>query len=422
MIKKIILGVALASISNTFAQQGTSSPYSYYGFGEKHFKGSNEIKSMGALAVFRDSLHINTLNPASYSKLQTTTFSLGASFKGTDFLNNSGTEKTTNGSFDYLSLAFPAGSFNVAVGVMPYSFVGYNIQNQNQSGEFTEARQYIGEGGLNRTFLGVSYKINKNLSIGVDGAYIFGDTETSLTKFITNNGEGIALDRGSRVRNLNNYSGLSVNAGLNYEQPLNNKLSLFASATYSPEMKLKNDQTKIMATVKPDKNIGFAEIDAITTTTSNEKMLLPTNYSIGAGVGNHLKWFVGAEYTSTQTSKYNSFYKYENAHYNDYVKIGLGGFYTPKFDSFTSYFERMTYRAGVNYENTGLVVNKQEIKGYNANVGFGFPVGRYNSNINLGFEYGQKGNTNMGLIKENFYGVNIGLSFNDVWFKRRKFD
>jgi len=102
--------------------------------------------------------------------------------------------------------------------------------------------------------------------------------------------------------------------------------------------------------------------------------------------------------------------------------VGIGGFFTPKYNSLTSYFERMTYRAGVNYEDTGLIINKEAIKGYNANLGFGFPVGRYNSNINLGFEYGQRGNTNMGLIKENYYGVNIGLSFNDIWFQRRKFD
>ncbi len=422
MIKKIILGVALASISNTYAQQGTASPYSYYGFGEKHFKGANEVKSMGSLAVFRDSLHINTLNPASYSKLQTTTFSLGASYKGTNLTNAAGSEKTTNGSFDYLALAFPAGKVNFAVGIMPYSFMGYNIQNTNKSGDFTEARQYVGEGGLNRTFLGLSYKINKNFSIGVDGAYIFGDTETSLTKFMIDNGEGLTVERGSRMTNKNNYSGLTVNTGLNFEQPLNNKLTLFASATFSPEMKLKNDQEKRIATGKVDSNIGFAEIDGVTTRTDNEEMLLPMNYSIGTGVGNHLKWFVGAEYTATQTSKYNSFYKYDNANFNDYMKIGVGGFYTPKFDSFTSYFQRMTYRAGFNYEDTGLVINKEAIKGYNANVGLGFPVGRYNSNINLGFEYGQKGNTNMGLIKENYYGINIGLSFNDVWFKRRKFE
>ena len=427
MIKKIILGVALAGISNTYAQQGTASPYSYYGFGEKHFKGSNEIKSMGSLAVFTDSLHINTLNPASYSKLQATTFSLGASYKSTDLSNANSKEKTTSGSFDYLTMAFPAGDLRVAVGIMPYSFVGYNIQNTSKSGNFTQANQFNGEGGLNRTFLGLSYKINKNFSIGVDGAYIFGDTETSAITFITDNGEGVPLDRGSRLRKKNNYSGLAVNAGLNFEQPLNNKLSLFATATFSPEMKLKNDQESILATVKADSNLGFVEIDSRTTTDYDEKMLLPMNYSIGVGIGNHLKWFVGAEYTATQTSKYNNFYKYENARYNDYMKIGLGGFYTPKYNSFESYFEKISYRAGVNYENTGLVINNQEIKGYNANIGIGLPVPfsktmMSNSNINIGFEYGQKGNTNMGLIKENYYGVHVGFSFSDVWFKRRKFN
>lgn len=427
MIKKIILGVALAGISNTYAQQGTASPYSYYGFGEKQFRGPNEIKSMGSLAVFSDSLHINTLNPASYAKLQATTFSLGASYKSTNLSNANSKEKATSGSFDYLALAFPAGDFRVAVGIMPYSFVGYNIQNTSKSGSETRANQFIGEGGLNRTFLGLSYKISKNLSIGVDGAYIFGDTETSETKFVTDNGDGVPIDRGSRLRNKNNYSGLAVNAAINYEQPLNKKVSLFATATFSPEMKLKNDQESILATVKADSNLGFVEIDSRITTDYDEKILLPMNYSIGLGIGNHLKWFVGAEYTATQTSKYNNFYNYSNARYNDYMKIGLGGFYTPKYNSFENYFQKISYRAGINYENTGLVINNEEIKGYNANIGIGLPVPfsktmMSNSNINIGFEYGQKGNTNMGLIKENYYGVHVGFSFSDVWFKRRKFN
>ncbi|HUH26528.1 MAG TPA: hypothetical protein VLY87_07860 [Flavobacterium sp.] len=425
MIKKIILGAALLAISNTFAQQGTASPYSYYGFGDKHFKGANEIKSMGSLAVYSDSLHINTLNPASYSKLQTTTFSVGASYKSTELKNTNSSAKINNGSFDYLTLAFPAGDFAIAAGIMPYSFVGYNMQNTNKAANnMTEASQYVGDGGLNRTFLGVSYKINKNFSIGIDGAYLFGDTETSLTKFVVDNGAGLPLDTGSKARNQNNYSGFSINAGLNYQQALNKKLNVYAAATFSPEMKLKNDQTKTLSTVVLDQQGNINESNAKVSTNQDEKMLLPTNYSIGLGIGNELKWFVGAEYTATQTSKYNSYMSYDKASYNDYMKVGFGGFYTPKYNSLTSYFERMTYRAGVNYENTGLIINTQEIKGLNANVGLGLPVGRFNhnSNINIGFEYGQRGNTNMGLIKENYYGFTVGLSFNDVWFQRRKFN
>lgn len=422
MIKKIILGATLLAVSNAFAQQGTASPYSFYGFGDKHFKGSNEIKSMGSLAVYSDSLHINTLNPASYSKLLATTFSVGMSYQSNTMENASGSEKTSSGSFDYFTLAFPAGKFGVAAGIMPYSFVGYNMQNTTQNNDLTIARQYTGEGGLNRTFLGISYEINKNFSVGADAAYIFGDTETSLTEFIIDNGEGLPLDRGSRMTNQNNYSGFMFNFGANYQQPLNKNLTLFASATFSPEMTLTNDLNKTLATVETNADSDFTEIDSKSTKVNGEDMIMPTNYSIGVGIGNSLKWFVGAEYTATQTSKYNEFYQYNNARYNDYTKVGIGGFITPKYNSFTSYFARMTYRAGVNYEDTGLIINNKAIKGLNANVGFGFPVGLWNSNINLGFEYGQRGNTNMGLIKENFYGINIGLSFNDIWFKRRKFD
>ena len=89
---------------------------------------------------------------------------MGASYKGTTLKNQNSSEKVSTGSFDYLALAFPAGKVNVAAGIMPYSFVGYNIQNIGTDGDFTEARQYQGDGGLNRAFLGLSYRINKNFS------------------------------------------------------------------------------------------------------------------------------------------------------------------------------------------------------------------------------------------------------------------
>lgn len=422
MIKKIIFGATFLVAANALAQQGTASPYSFYGYGDKHFKGSNEIKTMGALAVFSDSLHLNTLNPASYADLMGTTFSFGASYKVNNLKNVHSSEKANSGSFDYLNVAFPIGKFGVAFGIMPYSFVGYNVQNSGTVNGMTEISQYIGEGGLNRTFLGLSYKINKNFNIGVQGAYLFGDTETNLTKFIADNGQGMPIPRGTRAIDHNYYSGFTFNAAVNYKQPLNNKLTLFSTVTFSPELELSNDLTQTVETVETIPNGQILAIDSKTTSKEGQKMLLPMNYSLGVGIGNNLKWFVGAEYNASETSKYNNFYNYDNATYNDYYKIGIGGFYTPKYNSFTSYLERMTYRAGINYEDTGLVINNEAIKGYNANIGFGLPVGRYNSNINIGFEYGQRGNTNSGLIKENYYGINVGLSFNDFWFQRRKFD
>jgi hypothetical protein len=41
----------------SFAQEGTSSPYSYYGIGDIRFKGTVENRSMAGIAVEQDSIH-----------------------------------------------------------------------------------------------------------------------------------------------------------------------------------------------------------------------------------------------------------------------------------------------------------------------------------------------------------------------------
>jgi len=49
-------------------------------------------------------------------------------------------------------------------------------------------------------------------------------------------------------------------------------------------------------------------------------------------------------------------------------------------------------------------------------------AGRLFTNAILSFEYGQRGTTDAGLIKESFYNIIIGLSLNDKWFEKTKFN
>src|SRR5690554_14502 len=99
------------------------------------------------------------------------------------------------------------------------------------------------------------------------------------------------------MRNHNYYRGVMINAGLNYKQPLGKNLTLFAGATFSPEMELKNDLTSTLATVEFDNKGQLTEVDINTTEMNGEKMLLPMNYSLGLGLGNDLKWLLEANYT-----------------------------------------------------------------------------------------------------------------------------
>ncbi|HLW40428.1 MAG TPA: hypothetical protein VKX31_08560, partial [Brumimicrobium sp.] len=100
----------------------------------------------------------------------------------------------------------------------------------------------------------------------------------------------------------------------------------------------------------------------------------------------------------------------------------LGGLFIPNFRSISSYWNRVTYRAGLRYEETGLNINGEDINEFGISFGASLPLGRMFSNVNIGAEYGQRGTNNAGLIKENFFNLFISLSLNDKWFEKKYYD
>ena len=110
------------------------------------------------------------------------------------------------------------------------------------------------------------------------------------------------------------------------------------------------------------------------------------------------------------------------ASYQEATKFVVGGYYIPNYNSFTNYFNKVTYRAGLRFENTGLVINGQAINDSALTFGCGLPLGGSFSNINVGVELGKKGTTQSNLIQENYVNMSIGFSFNDKWFVKRKYD
>ena len=104
MIKRFIIVVAILLTVQMAAQEGTSSPYSYYGIGLTKFKGTVENQSMGGLMVFSDSIHVNLRNPAGYGKLKITTYTLGASHQRNQLSTATEKENSSTTSLDYLAI------------------------------------------------------------------------------------------------------------------------------------------------------------------------------------------------------------------------------------------------------------------------------------------------------------------------------
>lgn len=418
MIKKIIVVVSIFMATFSWAQDNTSSPYSYYGLGEIKFKGTQDTRAMGDLNIVGDSIRLNLMNPASYSRLKLTTFAIGGTSNFNNLKTTADSEKAQRTTLDYLAIGLPLGNFGVSFGLTPLTAVGY--QNQNNSTDINNIERtnlFSGEGNINRVFIGTSYSINKSLSIGLDFSYNFGKIETRNIEFITNP----SIQLGTREKNSSNIKGVSTNIGLLYNTRLNKKLDFYSSFTFSPESKFSSDNSRNIATIVYSINGAELISNQQDIPVNDTNLILPSKLSFGGGIGSPKKWLVGTELTFTQNSKLvNRFEDITDADFENSTKISVGGYYIPKHDSFSNYFNRIVYRAGFRYENTGLVINNESINDYGMNFGLGLPVGV--SNINLGFEFGKKGTTSNGLIEENYFNLSVGLSLNDVWFKKRKFD
>ncbi|WP_159800976.1 hypothetical protein [Flavobacterium sp. MK4S-17] len=420
MIKKIIVSFSLLAASVAFAQENNASPYSYYGIGDVKFKGTAENRAMGGLGILSDSIHLNLQNPASYSALKFTTFSIAASTSSTTFKTSSGNDDASRTTVDYLAVGLPVNNLAFAFGLMPYSAVGYKIRNSviDDNG-FERARRFEGSGGLNRVFLGASYNITPKFSLGADFQYNFGDIETRSAVSIP------GLEYSTRELNNSDYSGFSFNIGAIYKTRLKEKYDWYTSATYTPAGTLNSSTERELATIYYSRSGNEIVVEKLGVRSFDGDVKTPSKISLGSGIGQNLKWFAGVEYTFQESNELgNRFDNITNAGFEQSHKVAVGGYYIPRYMSFSSYLSRVTYRAGFKYEKTGLVVNGESINDYGVSFGMGLPLGSYigSSNLNIGVEYGKRGTTNANLVQENYVNLFVSLSLNDKWFVKRKYD
>ena len=424
MIKKIIVSISLLFSLVTFAQQGTSSPYSFYGIGEVRFKGTAENRSMGGLSVMPDSIHLNIMNPAMYSSLKLTTYALGGNVSDNKLSSDSQTEKAKRTTLDYLAVGLPLKKIGVGFGLIPYSSVGYNVGSSVTDGTgFRTDNYFSGDGGINKVFLGLGFKISKKLSFGADAQYNFGkiNTKTISMQYMP---DGTQIQYGTREVNSSQVRGVNFNMGLSYQSKWNKKLSLFSSLTYSPQANLYLSNARNLALIQAFSGTIESVVGDVTDIPIDNTVLkLPSKFTFGIGIGEVRKWIIGTEITHQGTSSFgNRFNDVTTVRYENATRFVLGGYYIPNYKSYNNFFNKVVYRGGFRYENTGLIINEQSIKDAALTLGLGLPLRGTFSNVNLGFELGNRGTQAAGLVKENYMNFSIGLSLNDQWFIKRKYN
>ena len=111
--------------------------------------------------------------------------------------------------------------------------------------------------------------------------------------------------------------------------------------------------------------------------------------------------------------------------YSNSLRFALGGEKMGDLLS-TKYFERMSFRAGVHFEQGKLSVLNQAtdqfetMNDFGIHVGMSVPVRKMKSLINISFQWGCYGTKD--ILKKNYAQIGLSLSTSDTWFKKQKYD
>ena len=263
------------------------------------------------------------------------------------------------------------------------------------------------------------------MSLGLEAGFSFGNVDNS----IVNQRAGVSL--ATKYKEVTNVRGGSLTIGTQYSKELENKLVLSAGATMKMGNNLNVTGDDYLYSLTFSNTGAEFTRDTISQSEIKGEYRLPIKTTIGAGIGKYDKWYVGLEYEKQDAIETSGFLNSSNAayKYGESNRISLGGFYLPKLNSISSYWERITYRAGVRFEKSGLLVdgsglntNFTAVDDFGMSFGLGLPLRRL-STVNMGFEFGKRGTTSNNLIKENYFNFRLSLSLTDVnWFQKRKID
>ncbi|MGB2153230.1 MAG: hypothetical protein ACPH57_05430 [Flavobacteriaceae bacterium] len=418
-MKYLYLIILIVGSQLIFAQSNNSSPYSIGGIGDTAFKGNAINRLMGGLDIYSDSLHANLNNPASFGDLKLVTYGMGLNYKETKLSSTAVEERVTSASLDYLVVAIPTKRFTFGFGILPATSVGYRLQSVVQGDDINDViNRNEGYGGLNQTFFTLGFKLFKFLNFGVSANYNFGKITNESSRQEEN------IDYGTFFTKSSSLVGFNYRFSTQLTIPLNDKLNLNAMAYYVPDNTLTSSNESVFFTQSiSTQSLGdFEDVDLAQDGLLETKISMGNQFSFGLGFTKDKKWFVGAQYSLRNSADYtNEFIKLDNIAYANATRFSVGGFYLPDYSSITSYWKRIVYRAGFRLTNNGILFNNQPLKETGISFGVSLPMAGY-SNANIGVEFGKRGSQQNDLIEENYWNLIIGLSLNDIWFIKRKYN
>ena len=412
-----------AVVSSASAQGGTNSPYSQFGLGELSPQGVSMNRGMNGVGIaMHNGNQVNMLNPASYAYVDSLTmlFDMGLSASLTHFEENGAKKNARSGNFEYA-----VGSFRLlknvgaTFGVLPVTDVGYEYASSKYlTGEqqVKMTSTYEGDGGLHKMFLGMGLTPFKGFAVGFNVGYLWGGYDRSVT--LSGSTTMNTLYKSYQA----DVSSYVLDFGLQYDLKVSKTDAITVGLTYGLGHKLNAD----------------AECDIInqnsTTSKKDTTRLVAANalelpHTFGAGLayrhGNTLTVGVDGEMQRWGKVQFpyesNGSYQLQSGMLKDSYRMAVGAEWVPKYNS-RRLIDRVRYRLGAGYMTPYYKIgNIDGPKQYSVSAGFGIPIQNQinaRSYVNISAQWIHQAVD--GMLKENTFCINLGVTFNEKWFAKWK--
>jgi hypothetical protein len=388
---------------------------------------------------------------------------LQVSMKGSSMNTSTNTvnSKYASGQIHELGMGFkkPGTKWSCVFGLNPYSSVDYSfLSAQTFSDSLAAEYSYKGSGGLNKVTIGGSrlfrYKrsltvadsaklsspdsiqrVVHQISIGANANYIFGNI-SRINRVDYNN--SLYYDTYNKVNLWTR--GFIFEVGLLYKVNLSTKRDdqkriiggslLQIGIDYNLNGNLFADYSELLLAVKASPT--FLDT-AYNLESERGRLKIPQKISFGLAYKIYSK--KAGTFTFAGDYKLQDWSKYQLAITSDaHLDKGLstsyilctGMEYKPSTDINSSFFRRLSYRAGYRTSETPIILNNNRIKQQGITAGISIPIIKSQSKFHIGAEYGNTGTTTAGLVQEKYVTIMAGFTLTpssfDRWFRQIKYD
>lgn len=405
---------------------GAYTPYSIFGIGELRKEGTAYNQSMGGVGIAnRNKRFINYLNPASLTARDSLSFmaDIGLSQKNTIYSQGNLTSgNNTFNMYDFI-ISFPIyKSSAFMVGLTPFSDLGYNFSTRVTDPSIIGNTNIVtynagGTGSVYQLFAGGGVTFWKRLSIGAEFIYYFG----TLDKTYSQNFSDASYNSINSTDNLL-VRGTTGKFGLQYEQRFGRDMSLILGATY----RLK---TGLRGRTESYETLGSIADTLRYNTSDNSAVSIADEIGVGVSFRKGDKWnaevnYIRSGWNTSGMDKVLGFavdadVKFSTTATNS-IKAGFE--IVPNRNDIRYYHKRMTYRAGVYYDQSYYRLDGNMVNSVGVTFGVTLPVFKGYNGITLGVDLGQKGSMKNNMVRERYATFVIGFNIHDIWFQKPKYE